>query len=35
MGEKRNSYRVSQKEIDHWEDQEVGGWTISKCILEK
>jgi hypothetical protein len=24
----------SQKERDHWEDQDVGGWTIFKCILE-
>jgi hypothetical protein len=24
----------SQKERDHWEDQDVGGWTISKWILE-
>jgi hypothetical protein len=21
----------SQKEIDNWEDQDVGGWTILKC----
>jgi hypothetical protein len=25
----------SQKERDHWEDQDVGGWTILKWILEK
>jgi hypothetical protein len=25
----------SQKERDHWEDQDVGGWTILKCILER
>jgi hypothetical protein len=25
----------SQKVRDHWEDQEVGGWTILKWILEK
>jgi hypothetical protein len=25
----------SQKVIDHWEDQDVGGWTILKCILER
>jgi hypothetical protein len=25
----------NQKETDHWEDQDVGGWTISKWILEK
>jgi hypothetical protein len=25
----------SQKERDHWEDQEVGGWIISKWILER
>jgi hypothetical protein len=24
----------SQKERDHWEDQDVGGWTILKWILE-
>jgi hypothetical protein len=24
-----------QKEIDHWEDQDVGGWTISKWIVER
>jgi hypothetical protein len=35
-GEKRNAYRIwceSQKEKDHWEDQDVGGWTILKWIL--
>jgi hypothetical protein len=25
----------SQKEIDHWEYQDVGGWTISKWILDR
>jgi hypothetical protein len=25
----------SQNKIDHWEDQEVGGWTILKWILER
>jgi hypothetical protein len=25
----------SQKERDHWEDQEVGGWIIFKRILER
>jgi hypothetical protein len=25
----------SQKERDHWEGQDVGGWTILKWILEK
>jgi hypothetical protein len=24
----------SQKERDHWEDQDVGEWTILKLILE-
>jgi hypothetical protein len=24
----------SQKERDHWEHQDVGGWAISKWILE-
>jgi hypothetical protein len=38
MGEKRNAYRIlvgSQKERDHWEDQDVGGWTILGWILER
>jgi hypothetical protein len=37
MGENRNAYRIwweSQKERDNWEDQDVGGWTILKWILE-
>jgi hypothetical protein len=25
----------SQKERDHWEDKDVGGWTVLKCILER
>jgi hypothetical protein len=25
----------SQKERDHWEDQDVGGWTILKWISER
>jgi hypothetical protein len=25
----------SQKERDHYEDQDVGGWTILKWILER
>jgi hypothetical protein len=24
----------NQKERDHWEDRDVGGWTIFKWILE-
>jgi hypothetical protein len=24
----------SQKEGDHWEDEDVGGWIILKWILE-
>jgi hypothetical protein len=24
-----------QKEGDHWEDQDVGGWVILKWILER
>jgi hypothetical protein len=38
MGEKRNAYRILweiQKERDHWEDQDVGEWTILKWILER
>jgi hypothetical protein len=26
---------ASQKERDHLEDQDVGAWTILKCILER
>jgi hypothetical protein len=29
------SWWESQKERDHWEDQDVGGWTILKWILER
>jgi hypothetical protein len=25
----------SQKERDHWEDQDVGGWAILKWIFER
>jgi hypothetical protein len=25
----------SQKERDHWEDQDVDGWTILKWIFER
>jgi hypothetical protein len=25
----------SQKKRDHWEDQDIGGWTILKWILAK
>jgi hypothetical protein len=28
-------HHESQKERDHWEDQDVGGWTILKWILER
>jgi hypothetical protein len=38
MGEKRNAYRIlveSQKVRDHWEDLDVGGWTILEWILER
>jgi hypothetical protein len=37
-GEKRNAYRIlveSQTVRDHWEDLDVGGWTILKWILER
>jgi hypothetical protein len=27
--------KLIQKERDHWEDQDVGGWTILKLILER
>jgi hypothetical protein len=26
---------TTQKERDHWEDQDVGGWIILKWILER
>jgi hypothetical protein len=38
MGEKRNAYRIfvgNPEGRDHWEDQDVGGWTILKLILER
>jgi hypothetical protein len=38
MGEQRNACRIlvgSQEERNHWEDQDVGGWTILKYILER
>jgi hypothetical protein len=36
-GEKRNAYRilVGMPERDDWEDQDVGGWTTLKCILQR
>jgi hypothetical protein len=33
MGEKRNAYRIlvgKPKRKNHWEEQHVRGWTISK-----
>jgi hypothetical protein len=36
--ENRNAYRIwweSQKERDHWEDQDVGGWIILKLTLDR
>jgi hypothetical protein len=36
MGEKRNAYRIlvgMPEERDHWENQNVGGWTILEWIL--
>jgi hypothetical protein len=38
MWEKRNAYRImgeSQKERDHWEDQDASGSIILKLILER
>jgi hypothetical protein len=38
MKEKMIAYRIfvgSQNERNHWEDQDVGGWTILKWILER
>jgi hypothetical protein len=34
MGEKRYWWE-SQKERDHWEDQDVGDWKILKWISER
>jgi hypothetical protein len=37
MGEKRNAYRIlvgKPEGKSYWEDQDVGGWTILKWILE-
>jgi hypothetical protein len=36
MGEKKTEYRILvaiQKERDHWEDEDVGGWIILKWCL--
>jgi hypothetical protein len=39
MGAKRNVYRIlvgkPEGKRDHWEDQDVGGWTKLKWILER
>jgi hypothetical protein len=38
IGESRDAYRIlvgSRKEGDHWEDQDLGGWTILKRILDR
>jgi hypothetical protein len=38
IGEKRNAYRIFVEIPEgksHWEDQDVGGWTILKLILER
>jgi hypothetical protein len=38
MGEKMNAYRilmVKPEKRNHWEDQDVSGWTILKQILER
>jgi hypothetical protein len=37
-GERSNAYRISvgkPEGKDHWEDQDVDGWTILKWILER
>jgi hypothetical protein len=33
LGKKGGYWWEIQKERDHWEDQDVGGWTILKWIL--
>jgi hypothetical protein len=37
MEEKKNACRILGKPEgkNHWEDQDVGWWTILKCILER
>jgi hypothetical protein len=39
MGGKRNAYRIlmgkNQKEIDNWEDFDVGGRIILEWMLER
>jgi hypothetical protein len=38
MGEERNAYRIlvgKPEKRDYGEDQDVGGWTILKWILER
>jgi hypothetical protein len=40
MGERRNAYSILMGKpegriVYHWEDQDVGGWTILKRILER
>jgi hypothetical protein len=38
MGEKRNACRVlvgNSEGKKRWEDQDVGGWTLLKWILER
>jgi hypothetical protein len=37
MGEKRNAYTIlvgNPEGKNHWEDQDVAGWTILKWILD-
>jgi hypothetical protein len=38
MGKNKHSYRILVRQPEgknHWEDQEVGGWTILKRMLER
>jgi hypothetical protein len=38
MGERGNAYRIlvgKPEGRNHWEDQDVGGWTILKWNLER
>jgi hypothetical protein len=37
IGEKRNacSILVEKPERDHWDDQDVGGWTLLQLILDR
>jgi hypothetical protein len=35
IGETRNAYRILVGKPEGWKDQDVGGWTILKWILDR